>query len=146
MRIERFAGDEEPHNFARTFKDRINTAISQKSFHGDWRLTPSGQRLRRLIAATATYLHRVVGNLPGHFRRPHFAHGCFNAQIERFTIEQRRAEERHRFHRENVARHLRNFPRDGGMLTDRHAPLNAFARPSSRDFEQPFGNTHTRGR
>src|SRR5213595_2180627 len=41
VRIERFAGDEQPHDFARTFENRIDAAISQKSFHCDWRLASS---------------------------------------------------------------------------------------------------------
>jgi len=36
MWIERFARDEEPHDFARTFKDQVNAAIAQKSLDRDW--------------------------------------------------------------------------------------------------------------
>ena len=32
------------------------------------------------------------------------------------------------------------------MLTNWHAPLNAFARPFARDLEQPFGKAHARRR
>ena len=140
MRIERFARDEQPHDFARTLKNRIHTAIAQKSFHCDRRFTPPGQRVRSFIAATTAHLHSVIGNFPGRFRRPHFTHGCFDAQIASFTIEQRRTEKCHRFHGKNITGHFRYFAGDSGMLPDGHAPLNAFAGPFARNLEQPFGN------
>ena len=43
MRIERFAGDEQPHDFTRTFEDCVHTAIAQKSFDSDRWLAASGQ-------------------------------------------------------------------------------------------------------
>src|SRR4030095_8119108 len=49
MRIERFARDEQTHDFARAFEDCVYPAISQKSFHSNRRLASSGERLRSLI-------------------------------------------------------------------------------------------------
>ncbi len=52
--------------------------------------------------------------------------------------------ERHRFHGKNIARHLCDLARDGGMLPDRHAPLHALARPFAADFEQALGQSDAR--
>src|SRR5438874_10385422 len=70
VRIERFTGDEEPHDFARTLEDRAHATITQKSFHRDRLFAASGQRLRRLIAATDTYEHRLIRISPRHFCGP----------------------------------------------------------------------------
>src|SRR5439155_26011187 len=72
--------------------------------------------------------------------RPHFTHGCFEAQIASFTIEQRRTEKYHRFHGKNITGHFRYLAGDSGMLPDGHPPLNAFAGPFARTLEQPFVN------
>src|SRR6266566_2476920 len=43
MRIERLARDEEPHDFTRAFKDRVNATVSQKALDRNWRLAAAGQ-------------------------------------------------------------------------------------------------------
>ena len=89
MRIERFACDEEPHNFARAFEDCVYSTIAQESFHRDRRLAPASQRLRSFVATPAAHLHCLIGDFPRHFRGPHFAHCCLDAQIASLAIEQR---------------------------------------------------------
>ena len=126
-------------------KIEIDAAIAQETFDRDRLLAATGERLRSFVTATAADLHRVIGDLPGRFRRPHFAHRGFDAQIARLAIDQSRGEKRHRFHGEDVAGHLRDFSGDGGMFADRHAPLNSFARPLAADFEQAFRQTDARG-
>src|SRR5437868_10795860 len=91
MRIKRFTRDEQAHDFARTLENRVHAAISKKSLHCDRRLASSGKRMRSFVAATTAHLHRVIGDSPGRFGRPHFAHGGFDAQIARFTIEDRKS-------------------------------------------------------
>src|SRR5882724_5918187 len=49
MRIERFARDEKPHDFARAFKDEIDAAIAQETFDRDWFLATPGEGLRSFI-------------------------------------------------------------------------------------------------
>ena len=144
MRIKRFTRDEQAHDFARALEDRVHAAISKKSLHSDRRLASSSKRMRSFVAATTAHLHRIIGDSPGRFSRPHFAHGCFDAQIARFTIEQRRGVKRHRFHREHISGHFRYFSGDRGMFANGHAPLDAFACPFARDFEQPFGKANAR--
>ena len=97
-----------------------------------------------LVPAPAAHLHCFVGDSPSRFGRPHFAHRGLDSQIAHFAIEQRRSKKRHRFHRKNVAGHLGNFPGNRSVLADRHAPLNAFARPLARDFQQALGKTNAR--
>ena len=118
----------------------------RKSFYGDRWLPASGQRLRRLVSPSAAHLHRLIGNSPRGFGCPHFAHRCFDAQIPGLPIEQRRGEEGHRFHGKNVACHLCDLSGNGSMFTDRHAPLDAFARPFPRDLQQSLGKAYARGR
>jgi hypothetical protein len=101
--------------------------------------------LRSFITPAAAHLHGLIGNSPGRFCGPHFAHCRFDAQIAGLAIEQRRTEKRHSFHREHVACHLGDFSSDGGMLTDGHTPLNALRGPLARNLEQSFGNAHARG-
>ena len=88
MRVQRFARDEKPHDFARTFEDRVYATIAKESFHRDWRLAAASQRMRSFIAPAAAHLHRVIRNSPGRLGRPHFAHRGFDAQIACLTIEQ----------------------------------------------------------
>ena len=144
MRVERFACDEETHDFARTFEDCVDSTIAQKSFHRDWWLAASGQRCRSLVSAPAAHLHCFIGNTPGRFRRPHFAHRRFDTQVARFTVEQRRREKGHRLHGENVARHFCNFPGNGCMFADGHAPLNPFAGPFPTDLQQALRHPDAR--
>ncbi|KAF5409248.1 MAG: hypothetical protein Udaeo2_04910 [Candidatus Udaeobacter sp.] len=129
VRIERFARNEQPHDFARAFENSIDAAISKKSLYCNRRLASSRKRLRSFVAATAAHLHRLVGNSPGRFGCPHFAHGSFDAQIARLPIQQRGCEKCHRFHGKNIAGHLGDLSCDCGMFADRHAPLDAFACP-----------------
>ena len=146
VRIERFARNEEPHDFARAFEDQVDAAIAQETLHRDRFFAAAGERLRGFVTAAAAHLHRVVGDLPGHFGRPHFAHGGFDPQIAGFPIDQRRGEERHRFHRERVPGHLRDLACDRVMLPDRDAPLDPFTGPFAADFEQTLAQTDARGR
>src|SRR4029450_429692 len=53
MRIERFARNEQAHDFARAFEDCIDAAISQKSLHSNRRLASASQRVRSVGDATA---------------------------------------------------------------------------------------------
>src|ERR1700736_2850923 len=46
MRIERFTGNEKPHDLARSFEDCVHSAIAQESFHRDRRLAAAGGRGR----------------------------------------------------------------------------------------------------
>ena len=75
MGIERFAGNEEPHDLTRTLEDGVDAAIAQKALDRDWLIPASGQRFRCFVAAPAAHLHRVIRNLPGHLGGPHLAHG-----------------------------------------------------------------------
>ena len=141
MRIERLARNEKTHDLARAFENRVDPAIAQKSLDRDRFFTATGERLRCFVTATAANLHRVIGDPPCRFRRPHLAHGGFDPQVASFSIDQRRGEKRHRFHRENVARHFRDLAGDRVMLSDRHAPLHAFRahlrQISSSRFDKP---------
>src|SRR5437868_2748578 len=85
MRIERFAGNEEPHDLARTLEDRVDAAIAQKALYRDWLIPASGQRFGRFVTAPAAHLHRIVRNLPGHLGGPHLAHGGLDPQIAGFS-------------------------------------------------------------
>src|SRR5438034_2876176 len=49
VRIERLAGNKEPHDFARTFEDCVYAAIAQEPFHRDRWFASAGKRLRSLI-------------------------------------------------------------------------------------------------
>src|ERR1700680_3209268 len=42
MRVERFARDKKPHDLARSFEDKIDAAIAQKTFDRDRLLSPAG--------------------------------------------------------------------------------------------------------
>ena len=133
MRIERLPGDKETHDFARTFENHVDAAITQQTFHRHRLLTAPGERVRCFIAASSAYLHRLIGNAPGRFSGPHFAHGGFDAQVACFPIDQSRREKRHRFHGEHIACHLRDFARNRRVFADRDTPLNPFARPFPAD-------------
>ena len=88
MRIESFTGDKQSHDFARAFENHINAAVAQEAFHRDGFFAATGQRFRGFIPTTTAHLHRFIGNAPGRFRRPHFAHCRFDAEIARFAIDQ----------------------------------------------------------
>src|SRR5256886_13230699 len=126
MRIKRFTRDEQAHDFGRALEGVVHAAIPKKSLPSDRRVASSSKRMRSFVAATTAHLHRIIGDSPGRFSRPHFAHGCFDAQIARFTIEQRRGVKRHRFHREHISGHFRYYSGDRGMFANGHAPLDAF--------------------
>ena len=106
MRIKRLARDEQTHDLARAFENRVDPAVAQETLHWNSRFAPTFQGLRRLIAATTANLHCVVRNFPGCFGGPHLAHRSLNSQNARLTIDQARREKRHRFHRERVSRHF----------------------------------------
>src|SRR5207247_8099859 len=42
MWIECFTRDEQPHDFAGSFKDCVHTTIPKESFNADWRLAATG--------------------------------------------------------------------------------------------------------
>src|SRR5437764_7059152 len=67
VRIERFTGDEEPHDFAGSFENLVDATITQESFHRDRLFAASGQILRGFIAPTAAYSHRLNRKSPRHF-------------------------------------------------------------------------------
>ena len=89
MRIERFARDKQPHDFARAFENHVDAAIPQKTLDRDRFLPPARQRFRRFVTAPSAHLHRFIGIAPGRFCRPHLAHRGFDPQISRFAIDQR---------------------------------------------------------
>src|SRR5260370_31434405 len=57
MRIERFACNEEPHDFARSFEDEIDPAITQETLDRDRFLAATGEGLRRFVTTAAAHLH-----------------------------------------------------------------------------------------
>ena len=43
MRVERFTGDEKPHDFTRAFENCVHATIAQESFHRDRRLATASE-------------------------------------------------------------------------------------------------------
>ena len=54
-------------------------------------------------------LKRVVNGIPKSFRREDLQHRGLDHVIFESTIDQRRGDVRHRFHRINIRRHARDF-------------------------------------
>src|SRR6266446_8227758 len=81
MRVQRLAGEEQAHDFARPFKNRVDAAVPQKSLDRDGGFTACLERVSGLVAAPAANLHCIVDNLPGLFGAPEFAHGGFEPDI-----------------------------------------------------------------
>src|SRR6516225_6211804 len=135
MRVEGFASNEEPHDFARTFKDRINPAIAHKSLQWDRFFATSFQRRGSFVSAATADLNGVVHNFPGLFGAPHFAHGSFEPNIRMFVaIDFVGGQQGHRFDSKSIRGHAGNFVRDGSVFAYRSAPLNALGGPTAADF------------
>src|SRR3954468_2917342 len=130
MRIQCLACDEEAHDFARALEDGIDPAIAHEALDRDRFITTSFERIGSLVTATATNLHGIIDDLPGHFSSPKFAHGGFEADVGLLVaIDEAGSVKGHRFHGEGVGGHARDLVGDGGMLPDGGAPLHAFVGP-----------------
>src|SRR4051794_3190195 len=60
MRIKRLARDEQPHDLAGTFENRVDPAVAEETLHRNRRFAAAFQGLRSFVAATAAHLHCIV--------------------------------------------------------------------------------------
>src|SRR6266581_3101186 len=60
MRVQSLAGEEQAHDFARPFKNRVDAAIPQKSLDWHRRFTARLQRVGGFVTAAAANLHGIV--------------------------------------------------------------------------------------
>ena len=64
MRIERLAGQEQPHDLRGAFDDRVDSGVAHHALHGIGRLTTGPQRQRALVASPGPELHGLVDDAP----------------------------------------------------------------------------------
>ena len=136
MRLQRFAGDEETHDLAAAFEDRVDARVAEQALHRFGRFTTRLERLRGFKAATAADLHRVIHDSPGLLAAPQLANRSFKSHIGMFVLVHQRGDVAHdALHREGVGSHAADFVRDSGMPDDRLPPLLARLRPARADVQ-----------
>src|ERR1700747_2854727 len=134
MRIERLARDEQTHDFARSFENKVDPEVAQKPLDGYRLLAARSERLRRFVAAPAADLHCVIDNFPGALASPQLAKRGFEPDISGFVaINDAGGEKHHRFHRENLRSDARQLFRNGSMFADGRPPLDTLPGPLPRD-------------
>src|SRR6266849_6104588 len=75
--IDRLTRNEEMLDLARAFEDAIDAHVTEDALDRIALLATRLQRLRRLVATAAPYLHQMIRALPRHLGVEQLRHGCF---------------------------------------------------------------------
>ena len=147
MRIERLARDEQPHDLAGAFENRVDAAVPEHSLDRRWLVSPCFQGVGRFVTAAAPNLHGVVDDLPGHFAAPHLAHRRFEPNVRLLVaVNQAGGVKRHGLHRECIRRHASDPVGNGGVFADGRTPLHPLPGPLANDFQTALRKTYAAGR
>src|SRR3954451_14504488 len=124
MGVHRLAGDEEPHDLAGALEDQVDAIVAHHSLDWVGALAPASETVRRLIAAAALDLERVVHDPPAHLSAPHLGHRGLEREVCVAPVGHKRSEIAYRPHRKNPARHIPDLLCEAIVLPDRLAPLD----------------------
>ncbi len=103
---------------------------------GDRALAAGGQRVGRLVAATAADLHQLVGDLPGHLARVQLDQRRLDADVVALVVGEHAAQVEHGLHAVRGRGDEGELRRHRLVLADRPSPLDALGRPLAGDVER----------
>ena len=81
MRIEHLTCDEQAHDLAAAFENRVDPRVAEEALHRLRGLASRTEAVRGFIATSATDLHRVIHDLPCTFGAPELGHRRFEPDI-----------------------------------------------------------------
>ena len=89
VEIDRLAGEEEAHDFARALENEVDAEVTHHPLHRDRLLATRGERGGRLVTSSAADLHCLVYDPPAGLRVVHFRHRGFQADIVSSPVHHR---------------------------------------------------------
>ena len=148
MLVDRFARDEQVHDFGGALENQIDAEVAHDALDGHRRLTARAQRVGGFVPAATADLHGVVDDAPAGFGVVELGDRRLEADVVPTALGHRPAQLGDRFHREGVRGHGAELLRDRIVLADRPAPLHALGGPAARDLETalPRGDRRDRQR
>ena len=138
--VDGLARDQQVHDLGRALEDAVDAHVAHHLLDRDRLLAARLQRLGGLVAAAAAHLHQLVGDLPAQLRGVELGQRGLDADVVALVVGQPAGDVEHRLEAERGRGDEGDLLRDGVVLADRLAPLDALLRPLAGDLGRALGD------